>query len=68
MLNQQKNQVAVLLPPCLIPETLSCDRLILMAHQPPGTVLWQSFDYPHNILLPGMKLGMNHKTGHLLHG
>ncbi|XP_011038586.1 PREDICTED: G-type lectin S-receptor-like serine/threonine-protein kinase CES101 [Populus euphratica] len=29
----------------------------------PGTVLWQSFDYPHNILLPGMKLGMNHKTG-----
>ncbi|XP_034898121.1 G-type lectin S-receptor-like serine/threonine-protein kinase CES101 [Populus alba] len=29
----------------------------------PGAVLWQSFDYPHNILLPGMKLGVNHKTG-----
>ncbi|XP_065853967.1 G-type lectin S-receptor-like serine/threonine-protein kinase CES101 [Euphorbia lathyris] len=30
----------------------------------PGPILWQSFDYPHNILLPGMKLGMNLKTGH----
>ncbi|KAJ9179983.1 hypothetical protein P3X46_008292 [Hevea brasiliensis] len=29
-----------------------------------GTILWQSFDYPHNMLLPGMKLGMNLKTGH----
>ncbi|XP_048235945.1 G-type lectin S-receptor-like serine/threonine-protein kinase CES101 [Ricinus communis] len=28
-----------------------------------GPILWQSFDYPHNILLPGMKLGMNIKTG-----
>ncbi|WCJ43727.1 G-type lectin S-receptor-like serine/threonine-protein kinase CES101 [Euphorbia peplus] len=30
----------------------------------PGPILWQSFDYPHNMLLPGMKLGMNMKTGH----
>ncbi|CAN1233903.1 G-type lectin S-receptor-like serine/threonine-protein kinase CES101 [Linum perenne] len=29
----------------------------------PGFVLWQSFDYPHNMLLPGMKLGANLKTG-----
>ncbi|KAK9268887.1 hypothetical protein L1049_000652 [Liquidambar formosana] len=29
-----------------------------------GQILWQSFDYPTNMLLPGMKLGMNLKTGH----
>ncbi|KAH7571808.1 hypothetical protein JRO89_XS04G0147600 [Xanthoceras sorbifolium] len=29
-----------------------------------GPVLWQSFDYPSNMLLPEMKLGMNLKTGH----
>ena len=26
-------------------------------------VLWQSFDNPGNTLVPGMKLGINHKTG-----
>ncbi|KAM4070960.1 hypothetical protein ACB094_11G025100 [Castanea mollissima] len=26
-------------------------------------VLWQSFDYPGDTLLPGMKLGFSHKTG-----
>ncbi|KAK7405402.1 hypothetical protein VNO78_06671 [Psophocarpus tetragonolobus] len=29
-----------------------------------NTTLWQSFDYPYDILLPTMKLGVNHKTGH----
>ena len=29
----------------------------------PVRQLWQSFDYPSHVLLPGMKLGVNRKTG-----
>ncbi|PRQ30465.1 putative non-specific serine/threonine protein kinase [Rosa chinensis] len=28
-------------------------------------VLWQSFDYPGDVLLPGMKLGVDHSSGHI---
>ncbi|PIN21523.1 Non-specific serine/threonine protein kinase [Handroanthus impetiginosus] len=28
-----------------------------------GKVLWQSFDYPTDVLLPGMKLGVSRRTG-----
>ncbi|XP_008226124.1 PREDICTED: G-type lectin S-receptor-like serine/threonine-protein kinase At1g67520 isoform X1 [Prunus mume] len=31
----------------------------------PNRVLWQSFDFPVDVLLPGMKLGLNHKSGHV---
>ncbi|KAM1809410.1 hypothetical protein ACFX12_026320 [Malus domestica] len=29
----------------------------------PGKILWESFDYPSNTLLPGMKLGLDFRTG-----
>ncbi|KAL8520751.1 hypothetical protein ACS0TY_011338 [Phlomoides rotata] len=28
-----------------------------------STFLWQSFDHPTNILLSGMKIGVNHRIG-----
>ncbi|KAF3435957.1 hypothetical protein FNV43_RR23049 [Rhamnella rubrinervis] len=41
-------------------------NLVLRELNPDGTVkrvLWESFDNPTDSLLPGMKLGINHKTG-----
>ncbi|GJU94354.1 G-type lectin S-receptor-like serine/threonine-protein kinase CES101, partial [Tanacetum coccineum] len=46
---------------------LDSGNLVLQELFPDGSqkkVLWQSFDYPTDTLLPGMKIGINHKTGH----
>ncbi|XP_071733265.1 G-type lectin S-receptor-like serine/threonine-protein kinase CES101 [Rutidosis leptorrhynchoides] len=46
---------------------LDSGNLVLHELCPNGSVnrvLWQSFDYPTDTLLPGMKLGVNLKTGH----
>ncbi|XAR50633.1 Non-specific serine/threonine protein kinase [Bertholletia excelsa] len=45
---------------------LDSGNLILMELNPdssPKRILWQSFDYPTDTILPGMKLGINFKTG-----
>lgn len=42
-------------------------NLVLRMHNPDGSInrtMWQSFDYPTDTLLPGMKLGTNFRTGH----
>ncbi|GKG17201.1 G-type lectin S-receptor-like serine/threonine-protein kinase, partial [Tanacetum coccineum] len=46
---------------------LDSGNLVVQELYPDGSikeVLWQSFDYPTDTLLPGMKLGTNLKTGH----
>lgn len=45
---------------------LNTGNFVLSQWNKDGTVkqiLWQSFDHPTNILLPGMRLGFNRKTG-----
>ncbi|KAL7185679.1 hypothetical protein ACSBR2_027603 [Camellia fascicularis] len=36
---------------------------LVLRHGETGTVLWRSFDYPTDTLIPGMKLSLNRKTG-----
>ncbi|MFS7951887.1 putative non-specific serine/threonine protein kinase [Helianthus anomalus] len=43
---------------------LDTGNLVLRELHPDGSVKRQSFDYPTDTLLPGMKLGINLKTGH----
>ncbi|XP_029126178.1 G-type lectin S-receptor-like serine/threonine-protein kinase CES101 isoform X2 [Cajanus cajan] len=45
---------------------LDTGNFVLQQLHPNGStmsVLWESFDFPTDTLLPGMKLGVNHKTG-----
>ncbi|RHN40741.1 putative protein kinase RLK-Pelle-DLSV family [Medicago truncatula] len=45
---------------------LDTGNFVLRQFHPNGSmsVLWQSFDYPDDTLVPTMKLGVNRKTGH----
>ncbi|AET02783.1 cysteine-rich RLK (receptor-like kinase) protein [Medicago truncatula] len=45
---------------------LDTGNFVLQQFHPNGskTVLWQSFDYPSDVLIPTMKLGVNRKTGY----
>ncbi|XP_058779678.1 G-type lectin S-receptor-like serine/threonine-protein kinase CES101 [Vicia villosa] len=45
---------------------LDTGNFVLEQLHPNGTktLLWQSFDYPFDVLVPTMKLGVNRKTGH----
>ncbi|RHN40737.1 putative non-specific serine/threonine protein kinase [Medicago truncatula] len=45
---------------------LDTGNFVLQKFHPNGTksLLWQSFDYPDDTLIPTMKLGVNRKTGH----
>ena len=42
---------------------LNNGNLALVAENPSNVILWQSFDYPTNVLLPGAKFGRNKVTG-----
>lgn len=42
---------------------LDTGNLVLIQSGNNNNVLWQSFDYPSNTLLPSMKLGLDRKTG-----
>ncbi|KAG5015897.1 hypothetical protein JHK85_022033 [Glycine max] len=44
---------------------LDSGNLVLGEYDDSGSMkhaMWQSFDHPSDVLLPGMKLGVNHKT------
>ncbi|KAK9133679.1 hypothetical protein Scep_013207 [Stephania cephalantha] len=49
----------------VVAQLLNTGNLVLKEQNDnnPDRYLWQSFDYPGNMLLPGMKLGWNLKTG-----
>ncbi|KAK2989530.1 hypothetical protein RJ640_016654 [Escallonia rubra] len=50
--------------PVLVAQLLDSGNLVVRdTHTDDGNFLWQSFDYPSDTLLPGMKLGKNFETG-----
>ncbi|XP_076951637.1 G-type lectin S-receptor-like serine/threonine-protein kinase RKS1 isoform X1 [Bidens hawaiensis] len=44
-------------------QLLDSGNLVLFQGQNKDVYLWQSFDHPSNTLLPGMKFGLDRKTG-----
>ncbi|XP_050371398.1 G-type lectin S-receptor-like serine/threonine-protein kinase At4g27290 [Argentina anserina] len=46
-----------------VAQLLDTGNLVLRDYNDPETFLWQSFDYPCNTILPGMKYGVNLVTG-----
>ncbi|KOM49725.1 hypothetical protein LR48_Vigan08g055200 [Vigna angularis] len=68
--SQRGKPIILYSPPKAIYNTkatlLDTGNFVLQQLRPNGTntLLWQSFDYPSDTLLPTQKLGVNHKTGH----
>ncbi|KAL2326096.1 hypothetical protein Fmac_025154 [Flemingia macrophylla] len=68
--SQHMKPIIIYSPPQPINNTmatlLNTGNFVLQQFHPNGTqsLLWQSFDYPYETLIPTMKLGVNHKTGH----
>ncbi|KDP20843.1 hypothetical protein JCGZ_21314 [Jatropha curcas] len=46
-----------------VAQLLDSGNLALVERDSNGAVLWESFDYPTDTLLPYMKLGLNRRTG-----
>ena len=46
----------------IVATLLDTGNFVLLVFQ--KNIVWESFDHPTDSLLPGMKLGVNHKTGH----
>ncbi|XP_015581758.3 G-type lectin S-receptor-like serine/threonine-protein kinase At1g11410 [Ricinus communis] len=44
-------------------QLLDSGNLVLVQRNKDKSILWQSFDHPTDTLLPGMKIGVNRKTG-----
>ncbi|KAI4346179.1 hypothetical protein L6164_013251 [Bauhinia variegata] len=72
IIRQGGKPIIVYSPPQAINSTVAIllddGNFVLQELHPNGstkTFLWQSFDYPSDTLLPKMKLGVNHKTGHI---
>lgn len=71
MITRQNGKPVILYSPIqvtnrTIATLLDSGNLVLQEIDANGStkrVLWQSFEHPSSILLPGMKLGVNKKTG-----
>ncbi|KAE8680178.1 S-locus lectin protein kinase family protein [Hibiscus syriacus] len=55
------NSTAIVQNPVL--QLLDSGNLVVKDGKDPDNYLWQSFDYPSDTLLPGMKIGIDLKTG-----